>query len=185
MDPTIQHIQSSQFLAVVSIIIGCLIACWVLVFILDMLTLWVEAPKRLWRRLAFMFECSLIGKILIFIWELLFPPEYDYYNKYTGVYDPKPASNITLPPSVPKKSFFDSPLIKKTKPPSAKSFGRIDGELIDTQGKLEEKYLNSFEIKKWKAQKLREEVIASGILDKTVKKDLIEDVFTAKSFIKD
>jgi hypothetical protein len=56
---------------------------------------------------------------------------------------------------------------EREKPPRAQFFGRLDGEMIDKEGKLEEKWLGYYEFMHWEKQKEREAALQAGILDET------------------
>lgn len=77
----------------------------------------------------------------------------DYYknNKIYGPTTSKPASA----PIVYRKAKNTTSLLSHERkcPPRPAFFGRLDGQYLESIGEYEEKYLNSFELSHWQAQK--------------------------------
>jgi hypothetical protein len=70
---------------------------------------------------------------------------------------------------------------EREKPPRAQFFGRLDGEMIDKEGKLEEKWLGYYEFMHWEKQKEREVALQAGILDETDEKPVPKSYSATKS----
>lgn len=110
---------------------------------------------------SFLVLLPFIIVFLIYFWnwlvnDFLFlngPNTSDYYknNRTYDTYPKKPASA----PIVYRKAKNTTSLLSHERkcPPRPAFFGRLDGQYLESIGEYEEKYLNSFELSHWQAQK--------------------------------
>jgi hypothetical protein len=123
-----------------------------------------------------------MGERLIFSEPVSYTPTNDFF---TGSKTAKPLEKKTKyiqPYKAPATNFNNSGLMpyERRKPPRATFFCRRGEEYLTISGKYEEKWLNTWELKVWQAQKDRIKAIKDGLVDETPQTNPEPLEFTAK-----